>query len=376
MIRDGIETVTASEVLLVGGGHSHAIVLNELRRNSFIDARITVVSDVKFSAYSGMLPGLIAGRFSAAETHIDIEQLTSLAGGRFVKGRVAGVDLKAKSLRLIDGSTLGFDILALNIGSTPPIGRIPGADTHTTPVKPVANFLNALEEIDKAQHDGQKFKICVVGGGAGGVELAFALRARFSTSSIQLIQADTLILPEHPEAARSTVMKYLLEAGIAVTTNAQVMTVEQGVLRLQSLPPVPFDWCVWATGSSAPDWIASSGLAHDTKGFVEVNESLQSTSHDFVFASGDAASIRGEPRPKSGVFAVRQGIPLYENLRRFLSGQKLKPYKFQRRFLTIIGTTPGRAVAARGNLVYEGTSMWKLKELIDKRFMRRFNLTS
>lgn len=359
-------------LILVGGGHSHAILLNRLKANPIPNARITVVSDTRYAAYSGMLPGLIAGYYNFSDTHIDIEQLVSCAGARFILGSVWGIDLKQKMVILADETRIPFDVISINTGSTPPLAQTPGAASHVIPVKPVAGLLAALQSIDRIQNDGCSRRFCIVGGGAGGVEIAFALRARFASSSIQLFQSDRQVLPAYPEAARSYIVRQLAEAQIEVTTNSRVRSVERKVLRLDSGVSVSFDWCIWSTGSSAPSWIKSSGLATDSNGFIEVTSTLQSISHDFVFAAGDVASIRDQPRPKSGVFAVRQGIPLYRNLTSFVSGQKLRPYKFQRRLLSIIGTHPERGVAIRGNLVCEGTLMWRLKEWIDRRFMKRF----
>lgn len=58
-------------------------------------------------------------------------------------------------------------------------------------------------------------------------------------------------------------------------------------------------------------------ISADSEGFLAINEFLQSDGGPpNVFAVGDVASCRLHPRPKAGVFAVRQGSPLAENLRR------------------------------------------------------------
>src|SRR5262249_29175531 len=96
-------------------------------------------------------------------------------------------------------------------------------------------------------------------------------------------------------------------------------------------------------------------------------------SHGSVFAAGDVASIDGHAPPKSGVYAVRSGPPLAGNLRRMLLGQRLQRYKPQREALYLISTGERYALGARNGFTFEGAWVWTLKDLIDRRFMAKFN---
>ena len=89
------------------------------------------------------------------------------------------------------------------------------------------------------------------------------------------------------------------------------------------------------TNAEAPRWIKDSGLTVTSSGFLEVSNTLQSVSHPFVFGAGDVATVVGQERPKSGVFAVRQGRPLYANLRRYAEGKPMREVRLQKQFLRV-----------------------------------------
>ena len=127
------------------------------------------------------------------------------------------------------------------------------------------------------------------------------------------------------------------------------------------------------TQASAANWIEESGLATDSNGFMQVNDCLQSVSHPNVFGAGDIAAMVNYPRPKAGVFAVRQGKPLFENLQQFLLAKPLKPFAPQSQYLGLIGTGNKRAIASRGNFMWESPLLWYWKDWIDRKFMQKFS---
>ena len=206
-------------------------------------------------------------------------------------------------------------------------------------------------------------RVAVIGAGPAGLDAALI---------IYLLTDGPEILPTHNAGVRRRFMRVLGERGIAVHPNSKVVGVEPNGVQVENGDFQPADAVLWVTYAAAPEWPEKSGLAVDKEGFIAVDRELRSLSHPEVFAAGDIASMP-DPRPKSGVFAVRQGAVLTENLRRAAAGRPLKRYRPQKRFLGLISTGDTYAVASRGNWSWEGRLLWTWKDWIDRRFMRRFN---
>jgi len=365
----------ARHLVLLGGGHSHAILLQMLGMEPLEGVKVTLVSDVSYAPYSGMIPGHIAGFYSYDEVHIDLRRLCQFARADFVLAGARSLDLDKRHL-LFDGrSKLGFDVLSVNIGSTPMMRDVPGAQENATAAKPVPDFLKAWEKIAAGieAFPEKPVNITIVGGGAGGVELSLCMRRRLGPHpKIQLVHQGENLLPSHDHKVGDLFSGLLAAEQVDILLGKKVVAVERGSISLEGSSALPSDHTFWVTSAGAPAWIRNSGLTTDEHGFALVSPTLQSTSHPFVFAAGDIATISGHPRPKSGVFAVRAAKPLAANLRRYLDGRRLLHYRPQKKFLSLIGTAGGSAVASRGKLVWESPAMWYLKDAIDRRFMERF----
>ena len=228
------------------------------------------------------------------------------------------------------------------------------------------------------------YQIVVVGAGAGGVEVALSTqfhlqkllhRHALPTDKLRfhLICSNGSVLPTHNRSVQCRFMRILTERQVIVHKACTVTEVSTHTLQLDSGNSLHADITIWATHASAPAWYRESGLAVDERGFIQVNSSLQSVSHSDVFAAGDIATVTDYPRPKSGVFAVRQGLPLYKNLKRVLESRRLKKHVPQISFLSLVSTGNKYAVASRGAFAWEGAWVWKLKDTIDRKFMRKYN---
>jgi selenide, water dikinase len=374
MQRSGPTAVPITQdLVLVGGGHAHVHVLKRFGMRPMPGVRVTLIACDIETPYSGMLPGYVAGYYRFDECHIDLMRLARFAGARLVHDEVVGLDRERRELLCRDHPPVRYDFVSLDIGITPRRREVTGAAEHTIAVKPIDRFARRWEALIERARELPRLRLAVVGGGAGGVELALAARRRLATilatpPELTLITREAL-LPSHNSQVRAKFMRLFAEKGIRVAIGDAVIRVEAGRLHLASGAAIEFDETLWVTEAAAAPWLAETGLKLDANGFVEVDQYLRSSSDELVFAAGDVAAMQDHPREKSGVYAVRAGPKLAANLRRALSGKPLKRAVPQRRALALIGTGDAYAVASRGRFTAEGAWLWRLKQWIDRRWM-------
>lgn len=371
------KTPITADLVLLGGGHSHLFVLKYLAMHPLPGVRLTLITRDLQTPYSGMLPGYIAGHYAYDEAHIDLQLLARHADARLIHAEVTAIEAELRQIRIEGRPAIAYDLLSINIGSRPSTPILQISDNQFT-VKPVDHFIAAWKKLEQRLIEQDKpLKLAIVGGGAGGVELALALDYRAQQLpgqlEITLLTDRATLLPGHNPKVQQIFKSILAQRSILVHYEAAVDHFDGHQISVKSTRPVASDAVIWVTHASPAAWLRDSGLALDTCGFIEVNECLQSQSHVEVFAAGDIAAVASYPRPKSGVFAVRQGIPLARNLIRQLQGQALKAFKPQRQFLSLISTGDRDAVASRGNWAFSGKWCWWLKDRIDRRFIRRFS---
>ncbi|BAN69261.1 selenide, water dikinase SelD [endosymbiont of unidentified scaly snail isolate Monju] len=374
----------AKDLVLVGGGHAHAGVILRLGMKPVPGLRVTLITRDIHTPYSGMLPGHIAGFYDYDQCHIDLRRLCRFAGVRLYHGEVEGLDLDEHRVWLPGRPPVPWDLLSINTGSRPRQSDVAGAAEHAIPVKPVDAFLRRWQALrERVLSSDGPFRIAVVGGGAGGVELLLSVQYRLREDlaargddparlHFSLFTADAELLANHAPGVRRRFVRVLAERDVDVLTDAQVVAVRADGLDLTDGRSFAADAVLWATSASTPDWPARAGLAMDAEGFIRVDDCLRSVSHSEIFAAGDVASLP-DPRPKSGVFAVRQGPVLHHNLVAAARGRSLRRYRPQRHFLGLITTGDRHAIASRGPWSAEGDWLWTVKDWIDRRFMRMFD---
>ncbi len=370
------------DLVLVGGEHSHALLLRMLGMKPEPGLRVTLVCPDTHTPYSGMLPGYVAGHYSFDECHIDLSRLATFAGARLIRSRAVGLHRERQQVMLPDRPPLDYDLLSINIGATPQ-RLAEGAQALAIPVKPISEFNQRwLALLEKVRQSRQRLTIAVVGGGAAGVEMVLSMQYRLRLElralgrnpenlRFVLISANADVMPTHPPRVRAHMLSVLRERNVEVHLNAEVQQVQPGCVVTSSGRTLDADEVLWVTQAGGPAWLHGTGLALDERGFIQVNQHLQSVSDPRVFAAGDIASFVPRPLEKAGVFAVRMAPLLHENLRRQLHGRPLRVWRPQRHWLALVSTGNRHAVASRGNWSFWGDWIWSWKDRIDRRFMHR-----
>ena len=386
-MNPGASAPVATDIVLVGGGHSHVAVLKRFGMRPVAGVRLTLVSRDLLTPYSGMLPGLVAGHYSPEQAHIDLRKLARFANARVLHAPADGLDLGARRVFAAGRPPIGFDLLSIDIGSQPTLHAIEGAKEHALGIKPIDVFRERWSAVERdCLQRGGRLRIAVIGGGAGGTELSLSLRHRLRTLlegagvpdgvEITLLAETREVVESHAPAVRRRLTRLLDERGVRLLADHRVVAVRadgvDAVTAGGERAALDCDLAIAVTQASAADWLGESGLDLDDAGFVRVRETLQSTGDPSVFAAGDIASFDPRPLPKSGVYAVRQGPVLAENLRRLAAGRPLRPYRPQPLTLALISSGDRNAVASWGRLALEGRWVWGVKDRIDRRWMRQY----
>ena len=361
-------------LLLAGGGHAHVFVLRELARRPLHDVEVTLITPHTDQLYSAMLPGWIAGHYTRDQFAIPLAPLAQAANVRLVHDRVCVLDPDARVLRTEQGQMFGFDLLSLATGSTLAATSIEGAHQHALWIRPLHAFVDTWTAWAPRLAEAERPKVAVIGAGAGGVEVAlavaYAMRAAGNGTQVQLVSGGVL-LPGHGERARALARRALMRLQVRVF-DSNATRIEGDHVQLQEGTPLSTDLTVLVTGAAPPGWLRGSGLALDPAGFVAVDRHFQSTSHPHVFAAGDIATIDGYPRPRSGVYAVRAGPPLADNLIRRIEARSLVTHSPQRTSLYLMATGPQHAIASWNGIAAAGHWAWRWKDRIDRDFVSSF----
>jgi pyridine nucleotide-disulfide oxidoreductase family protein len=361
------------QLVLAGAGHSHALVLRELALAPLAGVEVRVVSPQARAPYSGMVPGWLAGHYAFDDIVVDFPRLCAAAGARWVEGEIDAIDPARRRLRLADGEELPYDALSLNVGSTlrPP----PTSHALMLPLRPLAElrarYESLLARLAEERRD-DPLVVTSVGGGAAGFEALLGVLAQLRATLDRpvlgsWVSRGTELLPGFSAPARRAALRALRRADVTVQLGTAWCEVkDQGS-----------DLVLWATGAEAHDWQRDTArrgaLAVDEQGFIRIDEHLRSVSHAQIFAAGDCASWASPALPKAGVYAVRMGLVLANNLRAALGAPApLQAFRPQHRFLALLATGDGRAIASRGPFGAEGRWAWRWKDRIDRRFLAQF----
>lgn len=363
------------ELVLIGGGHTHALILKRWGMKPIPGVRVSVINPGPVVAYSGMLPGHVAGHYSQDALEIDLLRLARFAGARPVLGRAIGIDRDAKLIHVEGRPPLRYDIASIDIGIHSGLPEIEGFDAFGVAAKPLEHFAVQWAKFkERALADDVPPQMAIVGGGVAGAELAMAMAHALrdkADRSITLIDRGAL-LDELPAATRATLERNLRGCGIDIKEQANVARITETGVELDDGQVIASRFTLGAAGARPYEWIAQTGLAC-TDGYVDVDAQLQ-TSDPAIFAAGDCAHMTHAPRPKAGVFAVRAAPVLFDNLRVLLSDplgnpKRLAAYHPQQDYLKLISLGRKDALAQKHGLRLQGRLLWLWKDRIDRKFM-------
>jgi pyridine nucleotide-disulfide oxidoreductase family protein len=363
-------------LILVGGGHAHLAVLHALAARRLPDLEVLLVSPAEQAIYSGMVPGWMAGHYPFDACCIDLRALADAADVRLILQAATRIEADQRRVTLGDGTRYDYDLLSLDIGSETELSWLGVLGDRLLPVRPIQRFMQRWQGVLQAAAAEPGFRLVVVGGGAAGIELAFAAQHVFETgqhmASVQLVTSERGLLPGHSARASKLAGTWLSRLGIKVHV-ARAVGVESRVV-LSTGKWLLADCVIAASGARAPEWLRSSGLALDSDGYVLVDSCHRSVSHPSLFAAGDVCARPDTSLARSGVYAVRAGPVLAHNLVATLKDELLRSYHPRRRSLYLLATRPGHAIASWGPVGFSGRWVWRVKDWIDRRFIRQNTL--
>lgn len=363
------------DLVFVGGGHAHALVLRKWGMNPLPGARLTVINPGPTAPYTGMLPGHIAGHYSRDTLEIDVMRLARFAGARLILSHATAIDRAARLIHVEGRGPVAYDVASIDIGITSRMG-IEGFAAHAVGAKPLDDYARAWRVFLAAVQAGQKpATVAVIGGGVAGCELAmamaFALRNAGAEPAVTVIEAGPQISGVGPRAC-AKMQQAMHDLGISVVVEAQVMRIEAGQIVLANHPPVVAALCVGAAGAFPHAWLSETDLPLKD-GFIVVDPDLRVQSDAALFAVGDCAHMPFAPRPKAGVFAVRAAPVLYDNLRAVLSGGRTRPFHPQKSYLKLISLGVKSAMAEKYGFAFQAPVLWQWKDRIDRAFMDKLD---
>ena len=367
----------ARDLVLVGGGHTHILFLKKFAMNPIEGVRVTLVSPRGSATYSGMIPGYIAGHYDLDAVQINLRALCRFAGADFIESEVNELDLGVDSVILAGRPSLRFDAVSFDIGSGKS-DNFSQSKRGGISIKPINDFVSSWPSLLKRITDGKIRELGVVGSGAAGIEVAFALehriRCEFSKKpcSVNLISSTSKIAEKYNFFVRQKLKSYLSSKNIKIRNDFKAVEYDGSTLLSSKGLGIHLDEVLWATDSKSHGKSLATNLETDAEGFIAIRDTLQSVSRENVFAVGDCASSIDNPYPKAGVYAVRQAPILFHNVRAFLLGKKLRPFRPQKKVLSLLSLGDRSAIASKGGFYLHGRLAWRWKDWIDRKFMRTF----
>jgi selenide,water dikinase len=364
-------------LVLVGGGHAHLHVLRQLARRPLADTEVVLVSPGDSHYYSGMVPGYVQGQYESDTLRFDLAALARCAGARLVRATADRVDVAERAVVTGNGS-VPFDLCSVDVGSDAAGGRVAGMREHALTLHPTSHAVELRARLDALVASAARpLVVAVVGGGAGGTEIAFAIQRRLRAAphggTVTIVERGREVLGDFAPRVRQLVHSLLCERGIGLVLGSRVTGVSATAVTLDAGATVPADLVVWMAGAAAPAVLARSDVPKDDEGYLLVDRTLRAVDGAPVWGAGDCITMRDRPGvPKAVVYAVRQAPILERSLRAALEKGRPKKYRPQRSYLALINTGDDKAILRWRAVSLHSRWAWRLKDRIDRRFMERY----
>jgi NADH dehydrogenase FAD-containing subunit len=361
-------------LILIGGGHAHMETLLHLEEFTHRGNRVTVVSAADYQYYSGMGPGLLGGFYRPPEARFHIRKMAEDRGGVFLQEKVIGLDPEHRRLTLSSGRKLAYDLASFSIGSEVKTGSLDIRCNRVLPVKPIGNLFLARQLLLTSATATDRPQLLIAGGGPSGVEIAGNLRRLQPAARITLI-AGRPLLSGLPRPLADRARRSLTQRHIAFREGAKVLSLIKQSALLDDGSSIFYDLAFLAVGLKPPPIFNAAGTATGRNGGLLVNPFLQSVTHPELFGGGDCIDFQPRELAKIGVYAVREGPLLSRNLQAAVTGSELRAFKPQKKYLLILNLGDGNGLLGRGRWVWHSRLAFLLKDRIDRKFMKRYQLS-
>lgn len=364
------------ELILVGGGHAHMVTLANLQ--TFVDQghSVTVVGPSDYHYYSGMGPGMLGGVYRPEEIRFATRRVVENRGATFIRDKAVGIDPQQRLLHLESGATRPYDVISFNAGSFVPRPPVIDSDLEIYSVKPIVWLQEARDRLLQLFGE-REITITIVGGGPSAAEVAgnvWSLARAHGTHPpiIRILAGQQGFMARFPAAIRRRAEGLLAKRGIEVVAAGYVKEIRGRRVMLQSGQGYASDFVFLALGVRPAPFFAESGLPTGPDGGLLVNEFLQCPTYPEIFGGGDCIHFQPQPLDKVGVYAVRQNPVLCHNLLAALAGTPLQPFAPGGGYLLIFNLGDRHGILRKGRLLFGGRLAFRIKDYIDRRFMRKF----
>jgi len=365
-----------NRIVLVGGGHSHCIFLKMWAMKKVkppLD--IILINPSGFTPYTGMLPGLISGNYTRKDAYVDLVKLCNASGVRLLIGSVGKINLHKKSVMVQGRAEITFDIISVNVGIKSMASDFLHQSESVVSAKPMDKLYKRWKEFLAKKYKNRKKAVTIVGGGLGGLELAFAVKESLEKEAvlheITVIERGK-ILKYETDNLNKKLTKFLLAKKIKIIENINILRFNNNKILLSDGTNIHSDFTIMTAGAHPYTWIEKSGIPCN-EGFIVVDSYLKSSKFPFLYAAGDCAHLDSSPRPKAGVFAVRAGPYLFHNIISVFENRAPRKFFPQRNHLKLISIGGQKAISSGRGFQFSGNTIWRWKNFIDKKFMEGFS---